>query len=346
MADNAEVLHAEALVVDSHNDTIVAHIRRNRLGLSGTPLRNRERRWGTVATMRGLFDATTRNSEAQINFPGMRSGGIDAAFFAVDVTLAWKSYLPYALDAIGFLCAEVHETGGQVVIAESVNDIRQAKTEGRLAVVLAIENSDVLERSLNVLGVLHQVGVRSIGLTHNTRSWIADGNAEGRTGGKLTGFGVMAVEEMNRLGVLVDVSHIGEAGFYDVLSISAKPVIASHGCCKALCDHPRNLSDDQLKALAQNGGSIGITFVPQFVDAGLPTFERLLDHIDHAVQTAGPDHVGIGSDFDGGGTLLEGAADFGRITEALLSRGYDEAAVRGVMGENHLRVLSEALVPG
>ena len=342
---DAEALHQDALVLDSHNDTIVSHIRRNLTGFYGGPVRDRDRRHGTVAEMRGMFDAAAPAAEIQIDFPLMRAGGIDAAFFAVDVTLAWKSYLPYALDAIGYLFAELADGAGDVVIAQTADGIREAKEAGRLAAVLVVENSDVLERSLNVLHILHKVGVRSIGLTHNIRSWVADGNAEERSRGGLTEFGVMVVQEMNRLGMLVDVSHIGEAGFWDVMESARKPVIASHSCCKALCDHPRNLADEQLRAIAENGGSVGVTFVPQFIHADEPTFERLMDHIDHAVQVAGPRHVGIGSDFDGGGTLVKDATEFGRITETLAGRGYDEDAIRGILGENHLRVLAEALIP-
>jgi membrane dipeptidase len=191
--------------------------------------------------------------------------------------------------------------------------------------------------------MLHRVGVRSIGLTHNPRSWAADGNAEDRNGSGLTAFGVRLVEEMNRLGMLVDVSHINERGFWDVMEVTRRPVIASHSDCKAVCDHPRNLDDKQIVALANNGGVMGVTFVPGFIDAKAPTLERLLDHIDYAVQVAGADHVGIGSDFDGGGTALKDATAFPRITEGLLKRGYSEGDVKKILGENHLRVLKAAI---
>ncbi len=334
-------LHREALVIDSHNDTVVSHIRRGNLGLSGEPAANRDRRSGTVAYLRGPLDRAARAQEVQIDFPKMRAGGVDAAFFAVDVTRAWKNHLTYALDAFGFFDVEAEQN--EVVIARSADDIVEAKRAGKLSAVLVVENSDGTEGSLNVLRMLHRLGVRSIGLTHNTSSWGADGNAETRSGGGLTTFGVQLVEEMNRLGMLVDVSHISEHGFRDVMETAQRPVIASHSNCKAVCDHPRNLSDEQIQALAANGGSMGVTFVPGFVDAEAPTLERLLDHIDHAVQLVGADHVGIGSDFDGGGTLLEDAAAFPRITEGLLERGYSEGDVKKVLGENHLRVLREAL---
>ena len=341
--ESVHAFHQDALVIDTHNDTIVAHIRRGVLGLSGAPAPDRARRTGAVAGLRGMFGRAERAAEIQIDFPKMRTGGIDAGFFAVDVTLALKNYLTYALDAFGFFDEEVELSGGKVTIARSAQDILAAKQAGKLAAVMAVENSDVLEGSLNVLRMLHKIGVRSIGLTHNVRSLAADGNAETDGGGGLTTFGVRLVQEMNRLGMLVDVAHINERGFCDVLAVTQRPVLVSHGNCKAVCDHPRNLSDAQIRALAENGGSMGVTFVPRFVDTDAPTLDRLLDHIDHAVQLAGADHVGIGSDFDGGGTLVKDATAFPEITDGLFKRGYSETDVRKILGENHLRVLRGSL---
>ena len=340
--NDAERLHRDALVIDSHNDAIVNHIRRGNLGFSGSPPSDGDRRLASVAGLRGRLDRPALESPVQIDFPKMRKGGLDAAFFAVDVTLAVKNHLTYALDAIGFFDSELEMHGDDVVLAKSAGDIMRAKQDGKLAVVLAIENSDGVEGSVNVLRMLYRVGVRSIGLTHDVSSLAADGNAEARSRGGLTRFGVRLVEAMNALGMLVDVSHISETGFWDVMDVSQRPVIASHSNCKGVCDHPRNLSNEQIRALAKNGGSMGITFVPRFVDKSAPSFNRLLDHVDHAVQLVGADHVGIGSDFDGGGTLLDDATSFPRISEGLLARGYPEGDVRKILGGNHLRVFSEA----
>ena len=215
--ESVHAFHQDALVIDTHNDTIVAHIRRGVLGLSGAPAPDRARRNGAVAGLRGMFGRAERAAEIQIDFPKMRAGGIDVGFFAVDVTLALKNYLTYALDAFGFFDEEVEQSGGEVVVARSAQDILAAKQAGKLAAVMAVENSDVLEGSLNVLRMLHKMGVRSIGLTHNVRSLAADGNAETDGGGGLTTFGVRLVQEMNRLGMLVDVAHINERGFFDVM---------------------------------------------------------------------------------------------------------------------------------
>ena len=340
--NDAARLYRDALVIDSHNDAIVNHIRRGNLGFSGSPPPDGDRRLASVAGLRGRLDRPALESPVQIDFPKMRKGGLDAAFFAVDVTLAVKNHLTYALDAIGFFDSELEMHGDDVVLAKSAGDIMRAKQDGKLAVVLAIENSDGVEGSVNVLRMLYRVGVRSIGLTHDVSSLAADGNAEARSRGGLTRFGVRLVEAMNVLGMLVDVSHISETGFWDVMDVSQRPVIASHSNCKGVCDHPRNLSNEQIRALAKNGGSMGITFVPRFVDKSAPSFNRLLDHVDHAVQLVGADHVGIGSDFDGGGTLLDDATSFPRISEGLLARGYPEGDVRKILGGNHLRVFSEA----
>lgn len=337
---NAETLHAQALVIDSHNDTIVSHIRRGNRSISATP--GGKRHEGTISYLRGPLTPPSSDIDIQINFPNMKKGGIDAAFFAVDVTRAWKHHLTYALDAFGFFHMEVADAK-DILIAKSAQDILNAKSQNKLAAILVIENSDGTEGSLNVLHMLYHMGVRAIGLTHNISSWAADGNAETRTKGGLTTYGVSLIKEMNHLGMLVDVSHISEPGFWDVIDTTTKPIIASHSNAKAICDHPRNLTDEQIKAIAQNGGSIGVTFVPSFIDANAPTFEKLIDHIDHIAQLVGPDHIGIGSDFDGGGTLVKDATEFPKFTEAFLSRNYSEEDTLKILGGNHLRVLKETL---
>jgi membrane dipeptidase len=133
------------------------------------------------------------------------------------------------------------------------------------------------------------------------------------------------------------VSHISERGFWDVLERTTRPVIASHSNCRALCDHARSLTDDQLRALGANGGVVGISFVPDFVDSERPSIARVLDHIEHAMKVAGEDHVGLGSDFDGGGTVLQDATELPLLTQGLLDRGHSPAVIRSVLGKNLLR---------
>ena len=342
VSDAAARLHDRALVIDTHNDSIVAHVRRGNQSFAD-PSKKGPGHEGVISWLRGPLDPMRSPAEVQLNFPKMRAGGVDCAFFHVDVSRAWKNHLAYALDGHGFFLAELAAQRDSVRVVRSSQDVLDAKQQGRIAAVLAIENSDACERSLNVLAMLHQLGVRSMGLTHNLRSDAADGNYEDRTQGGLTRFGVAMVQAMNRLGMIVDISHISERGFYDTLETSTKPLLASHSCCKALCEHSRSLTDEQIKAMAHHGGSIGVTFVPEFVHPTEPTPERVVDHIDHIVQLVGPDFAALGSDFDGGGTVLGDATELPLITEGLLRRGYREEDIEKILGLNHLRVIRDTM---
>ncbi len=347
-------LQKDALVVDSHNDTIVAHIRRGNRSFfdesagpnetpSGDAFMRLYHTLGTVGQIRGPEAPRPGAADIQINFPLMRRAGIDAAFFAVDVTRALSNHLTYALDAFGYFAGELDRHQGEIVLAKRTADICSARADGKLAALLAIEHADCVEGSLNVLRILYEIGVRSIGLTHNKSSMAADGCLEAREGVGLTRFGVDLIREMNRLGILVDLAHVSAGAFFHALEVSTKPVIFSHGNAKALCDHPRNLDDRQLKALAEAGGVIGMSYVPVFVDSEKPSLERLLDHIEHICDVAGVETVGLGSDFDGGGTLLADALETPQITEGLLKRGFEEGQIRRILGENTLRVLEAAI---
>jgi len=336
-------LHRNALIIDSHNDTIVAHIRRGNWSLERGQEGSETRSSGTIAFLRGHEEPREGAAPIQINLPKMREAGIDAAFFAIDVTTAFKNHLAYALDGFGYLLNDLAKSGANAVIVRRANDILEAKASGKVAVILAIEHADCTERSLNILRVLYELGIRSIGLTHNVSSWAADGCLEARDGVGLTQFGRELILEMNRLGMLVDLAHVSPSAFFSALEVTTKPVIFSHGNAKKLCDHARNLSDDQLKALAESRGVIGMSYVPFFVDAKNPTLDRLLDHIDHVVSVAGIDVVGLGSDFDGGGTLLADAIEVPLIVEGLIKRGYSEDNIRKVLGENTFRVLKESI---
>jgi membrane dipeptidase len=337
-------LHRQALVIDAHNDTIVAHLRRRGRSLSGAqrpPSRFPEH--GIVDFLGGMSGSGRTGDPIQIDFASMAEGGIDAGFFSIDVTTAHNAHLAYAMDGLGFFFEEAARSRTPVRVVRTADDILDAKRAGHPAVVLAVENANCTEGSLNVLRALYELGVRSIGLTHHTSSVAADGCFEAREGVGLTRFGVSLVAEMNRLGMLVDLAHVSPAGFFHALEVSSKPVIFSHGNTTAVCDFPRNLTDEQLGALARARGVIGMSLVPDFVAAQDPTLDRFLDHIDHAVHVGGIDCVGLGSDFDGGGTLLAGASQMSQITRGLLQRGYSEADVRKILGENTLRVLRESI---
>ena len=376
VTERAAALHRDALVVDSHNDSIVLHIRMGNVSFSAHPLDGTSplsTHHGAIRYLRGPMPRSeVTPTDPQITFPKMRAGSLDAAFFSVDVTRARHNHVAYALDGHGFFLADAAAHSDEVIIARTAAAVRQAKAAGKLAAVLTIENSDALDGSLNNLHAFHALGVRSIGLTHNPRALAADGVGEtnaSRYGpaapttpapSGLTEFGVQLVHEMNALGMLVDVSHISERGFWDVMERTTRPVIASHSNCRALCDHVRGLTDDQLRALAKNGGVVGVSYVPNFVDPSTwqrrlqgaaatppgepsPLIPRIVDHIEHVIEVAGADHVGLGSDFDGGGTALRDATELPNITQGLLDRGHPEATIRKILGENLLRVFSQAV---
>jgi len=178
-------------------------------------------------------------------------------------------------------------------------DIDEAKDKNILGALLSIEGGEAIEGDLSLLRVFYILGVRAMTLTWSLRNDLGDGILGSDNYG-LTAFGKDVIKEMNRLGIIVDVSHLNERGFWDVIDICEKPLIASHSDCRALCNHPRNLSDEQIKAIADKGGVIGINFCPDFLrDDGNASVEDVLDHIEHIVSLVGVEHVGFGSDFDG-----------------------------------------------
>ncbi|MFZ1771557.1 MAG: membrane dipeptidase, partial [Caldilinea sp.] len=182
----------------------------------------------------------------------------------------------------------------------------------------------------------------------NNRNAACDGVAESRTNGGLTEFGVKVVAECNRLGIILDVSHLAPAGVTDVLAVSGQPIIASHSNARALCDHPRNLTAAQLEAIASKGGVIGVTFVDAFLNRGDPqaaTLDDVVANIEYMLGVVGPDHVALGSDFDGW-TLpkeLKDATCYPLITQKLVERGHHPGVIRKILGENLLRVMRTVL---
>jgi membrane dipeptidase len=299
-----------------------------------------------VQVARGGRRFEERSSQGHVDLPRLREGGVDVQVFALWVEPEYKPEraLPRLLHLLDAFHGIVEASAGAVVPCASVQEIDRAVAAGRLAAVLSVEGAEPVGRDLALLRVLHRVGVRVLGLVWNERNAIGDGVGEERAGGGLTEFGAAVVREMNRLGMVIDVSHLNERGFWDVMEISAQPVVASHSNARALCDHPRNLRDEQIRALAAAGGVVGINFYPRFVDPARPTLARVVDHIDHVASLVGPDHVGLGSDFDGIESVPEGLEDatrFPAVTEELLRRGYREDDVRKILGGNFLRVFRQ-----
>ena len=349
------MLDTSSIVVDSHNDAIVSLIRRGGQSLAGPDAPARP-----VAAVRDPFGAEAPPIDApasivaelrdpigrdaapiQVNIPNLKAGGVDVAYFAIDVTRALGNHLLYALDGFGWFLAEVNAYSDQIGIATKTEEIHALHSEGRIAAVLAVENSDVLQRSLYVLPALYSIGVRAVTLTWSYRADAADGAFENATGGGLTKFGKSLVRAMNDIGMLVDISHISDRGFWDAVDVSSAPLIGTHNCCRALTYHPRNLDDDQIRAIAKGGGVIGATLVPSFVDREEPSLDRFLDHVEHFAEVGGIDCVGIGSDFDGGGDVMADAGDFQQIAEGLSERGWSDDDLAKVMGLNHMRLFEQ-----
>ena len=287
-----------------------------------------------------------RDKGGHIDLPRMVEGGVSSQVFAIYVE---PEYLPgagarQALRLVDVFCREIEESGDSIMFAARAGDVGRARDEGKIAAFLSIEGGEALDGSIELLRVFYRLGVRLMTLTWSRRNELGDGAYEEGTHGGLTRFGVDVVREMDRLGMVVDVSHLSEATFWHVMEVSTKPLIASHSNARALCGHSRNLSDEQAKAIADRGGVIGVTFVGPFLGDGRQSVQGVVDHIDHFAGVIGTDHIAIGSDFDGvpDGSLPEGLPDVSRmpaIIDELARRGYSDAAIQSIMGENLLRVV-------
>jgi membrane dipeptidase len=364
----ARAIHSSSLVFDTHADT----------------------------PQRLLFDHLDlgkRDAEGCVDIPRLREGGVGAIFFAlwVPVEVTGETAVQRARDLLDAVCAQIELHRDDVTLATSSEEVRRAREKNKIAILLGLEGGHAIHNDLEMLRNFHRLGVRYMTLTHNAATDWADSSNDVPRHNGLTNFGKDVVREMNRLGMMVDVSHVSDATFFDVLETSRAPVIASHSCCRALCNVPRNLDDGMIRSLASAGGVIHITFHAAFLSqeyvnarhtlgveraacehaarkmygenearnliagqrwsdeatlAGkLPvvSWEKILDHVDHAVGRVGAEHVGLGSDFDGAvmPAGLEDAGKYERITEGLLRRGYRESDIRKIIGQNTLRVMAE-----
>lgn len=325
-------LHDSSIIFDGHCDTLI-------------DLREGERKF----TERHEPDPEGELTESRhIDLPRLLEGGVTAQIFACFVR---DQFLPAdatneALRLIDAFYGAVDDSLNGLSLATTAAEVERAKAKGKVVGVLSLEGAEALEGDLAILRVFYRLGVRALGLTWNHRNQAADGVGETRTGGGLTEFGVKLVCEANRLGIILDIAHLAPAGVRDVLKLSDAPVVNSHTCARALCDHPRNLTDEQLEGVAATGGLGAITFVPNFLaDNGEgAALARVLDHIDHMVKVMGVEHVGLGSDFDGFGGVLPGLEDVTRLpklTSGLVARGYSHEDVAKILGGNYLRVFRQ-----
>lgn len=286
----------------------------------------------------------------QLDLPRMLESGLNVQFFAAFIPPRCRdAALKRCLQLVDAFYRTVEMSGGLVEPAFSAGDIRRITSAGKIAALLSVEGGEALQGDLAVLRILYRLGVRSLTLTWNGRNELGDGIGEGAAAGGLSMFGRAVVQEMNRLGMLVDVAHLSERGFWDVAEVSTMPFAATHANCRALCEHPRNLTNEQIEHLAHSGGVVGLSFVPQFIHDARPDLEHFIRHVDHIAGRFGTGCIGLGSDFDGMETFtpgLENVTCLPRLAEELLALGYSEGAVSGIMGGNWMRLLSVVLHEG
>jgi membrane dipeptidase len=340
------------------------------------------------------YDLADPASPYMVSIPRMRQGHLGAEFMSIWVDVDWPKddLIHRALDLIDAVNRQVVRHSDALEMARTADDVVRIHRAGKIAILMGVEGGYIIQDDLRVLDIYHQLGVRYMTLTHTKDDAIGDSSGDKPHWNGLSDFGRQVVERMNQLGMMVDISHVSDATFYAAVAASKAPVIASHSSCRALCNAPRNMTDDMLRAVARNGGVVDINFFDAFLDqtfadaykkvepamdaevkaareerarqgkrltyleeseiderhyAGLPipSYTRIADHIDHAVQVAGVDHVGLGSDFDGiEGLAPRGMEDWSKLpnlVRELARRGYSADDLEKILGGNVLRVIRD-----
>ncbi len=369
IAEHAQKLHFSSIVLDTHDDTTQRFFTKD-------------------------YDIGKWNAGGHVDIPRMRKGGMNAIFFSIwiDGRVTGPPAVEKALDQIDAVRENVKKYSNDLMLTRTAGDVRRAHEQGKIAALMGVEGGHMIGNDIRMVRIFADLGVRYMTLSHFYNDEWADSSTDKPAHNGLTDFGKEIVREMNRQGMLVDISHVSDKTFYDALEVSKAPLIASHSSCRALCDHVRDMSDDMIKALAAKGGVIQINYEKSFIDqpykdayeretggvvqhlseltkncnndeaciasemaklqqkliaeGKLPhvSWERIVDHIDHAVKLVGADHVGLGSDFDGADMPdgMEDCSKLPKITEALLRKGYSDADIRNILGENTLRILEKA----
>jgi membrane dipeptidase len=371
LVKKATRIHESVLTVDTHCDT-------------------------PMEFSRSGFDLGTRHDDGCVDFPRMKEGGLNAEFFAVFIGQGPRNDSSFnkvhqkALEIFDAIHKNVSKNSNIAELAFTANDAYRIKKSGKIAAFVGVENGYPIGKDISRVKQYYELGARYITLCHTKNNDICDSSTDqkGAENNGLSPFGKEVVKEMNRLGMMIDVSHISDSSFYDVIKLSTAPVIASHSSCRALCESPRNLNDDMLLALKKNGGVIQICILSSYLKAPaqnpeleaalntirnkygdystlpdslkskaraefrsiqkkyekLATVKDAVDHIDHVVQVIGIDHVGIGTDFDGGGGIdgCKTVADMKNITIELVRRGYAKDDIAKIWGGNVMRVLRES----
>jgi membrane dipeptidase len=299
--------------------------------------------------------------------PRLRAGGVNLVVCAVyiDSIFLPESALRRAVQLVDALLEEIAACP-EIELALSLADVERITAEGNIAALLAFEGAEPLGQDLAVLRLFYRLGLRMLSFAWMRRTAFGDGAWENDSRGGLTRLGRQAVDEMNRLGIIVDVSHASDQTTWDVLESSTQPVIASHSNVRAIRDHPRNLTDPMIEAIAVSGGLVGVVAVSGYIADGEPTIARWADHVDHIVALVGIDHVAVGCDFydeimamgaaheipawNPGGSLgqlsftgMRTWADLPGLTAELLRRGYREGDLRKICYGNFSRVMEAVL---
>ena len=369
LTDEALRLHREALVIDGHNDMPGNILDK---GLNSRP----------------GFTLNEMQPELQTDIPRLRKGGVDAQVFVAYIApehMRTGGGNQACIEQIELIHSLTESHGDDLELAVTAKEIPEIAGRGKIAVLVGVEGGHAIENELKNLERYYELGARYMTLTHNETTPWADASYDRPQHGGLSPFGKKVVRTMNRMGMLVDLSHASDDTVRDVVRVSKAPVIASHSSVKAICPSRRNLSDELIKGIAGTGGLVMVNFFPLFlvpeggeieqryIDHSMALRSRnltpeqfraemdewqkqqpsmpkcyvghLVDHIDHLVKVAGIDHVGLGSDYDGityGPEQMPDVSGFPYVTQELLNRGYSSGDIKKVLGENFIRVLSEA----
>jgi len=366
-ADDAALRHARDLLarvplVDGHNDL---------------PWVIREEAQGDLLR----YDIRERRATGDTDIPRLREGLVGGQFWSVWIPSGLPHPARAQLEQIDLARRMIAAYPDVFLFALKADDVERARREGKIASFLGMENGQALENSLGALRAYYDLGVRYMTLTHGRNNDWADSATDTPAHGGLTAFGREVVREMNRLGMLVDISHVSPQVMHQVLDLSEAPVIFSHSSARALVDHPRDVPDEVLARMRKNGGVVMVTFIPAFVSAETAawgkgveaqvqgarttgemarieaeyskahgpqpraTLRQVADHVEHVARVAGWDHVGIGSDFYGGGPMPVGLEDVSRFPELfaeMIRRGFPEDDLAKLAGGNLIRTLREA----
>ena len=366
-------VHSNALTIDTHMDIPIELVSNPEYNLEG--------------------EHNPYKSGTKVDFPRMKKGGLDVGFFIVWTAQGktdsegYKKVKEKADNILEVIKSNVNKSPSLAELAYSTDDIKRIVDLDKRAILIGMENGYPLGEDLTLVKKYYDNGIRYITLCHTRDNQLCSSSTDDNEDKGLTNFGSDVVNEMNKAGIIIDVSHVSDKAFYDILNLTKTPVIASHSNARSLCDHPRNMSDDMLQALAKNDGVVHINFVNSYLKtqeenpqrdsafaelrknfnfenmtkeergkfhsemkslskefpSDKATLKDVVDHIDYIVKLIGIDHVGIGSDFDGGGGLkgVFDASEMGNITTELLKRGYSEKDIKKIWGGNFMKVFKE-----